>query len=49
MTSKQSDKNITKQIRIDKGVHRLLKIKSAQSGKSIRELVETCLTELLGQ
>lgn len=49
MTSKQSDKNITKQIRIDKGVHRLLKIKSAQCGKSIRELVETCLVELLEQ
>lgn len=49
MTSQQSDKKITKQVRIDRGLHRLLKIKSAQSGKSIRELLETCLTELLSQ
>ena len=44
---RQSDTNITKQVRIDKGLHRLLKIKAARSGITIRELLEGCLVELL--
>lgn len=49
MKSKLSDKKVTKQVRIDSGLHRLLKIKSAHGGKTIRELLETCLTDLLSQ
>ena len=49
MKSKLSDEKVTKQVRIDSGLHKLLKIKSAESGKTIRELLETCLTELLSQ
>ena len=47
MKSKQSYKNITKQIRIDAGVHQLLKVKAAKSGMSIKTLLETYLAELL--
>ena len=41
------DKKTTKQVRIDNGLHRLLKIKSTKSKKSIKELIEGCLVELL--
>ena len=47
MKKLQSDKNLTKQIRIDGGLHQLLKIKAATSRTSIKELVEGCLAELL--
>ena len=43
----QSDKNYTKQIRIDKGYHTLLKIKAAKSEMSIKTLLEEYLAELL--
>ena len=49
MKSKLSDKKVTKQVRIDSGLHKLLKIKAAQGEKTIRELLETCLADLLGQ
>lgn len=45
--SRQVDKKKTKQVRIDAGVHRLLKIKAAQTGESLRGLIEGALTEVL--
>ena len=47
ITSKKVDKKTTKQVRIDSGLHRLLKIEAARSGISIKELVEGALAELL--
>lgn len=47
MTTRQIDKKVTKQIRIDAGLHKLLKIQAAEVGKTIRELVESCLIEYL--
>jgi len=47
MKNLQSDKKPTKQVRIDSGLHKLLKVKAAQSGESIRTLLEGALTELL--
>ena len=47
MKSQQSDKNLTKQIRIDTELHRLLKIKAAESSMTIKELLEGYLAELL--
>lgn len=43
----QSDKNLTKQIRIDAGLHKLLKVKAAKSGMSIKTLLEGYLADLL--
>lgn len=37
---RQSDKKVTKQIRIDIGMHKILKIEAAKRLESIRELVE---------
>lgn len=45
--SKQINKNPTTLIRIDAGLHRLLKIKAAGEGVTIRTLVEGALAELL--
>lgn len=47
VTSQQSDRNKTKQIRIDAGLHKLLKIKAATEKISIKSLVEGILAELL--
>lgn len=47
MKSKQSYKNLTKQIRIDAGMHKLLKLKATEQGTSIRECLEGYLAELL--
>lgn len=43
----QSDKKSTKQVRIDAGLHQLLKVKAAKSGTSIKGLLEECLAEAL--
>lgn len=43
----QSYQRATKQVRIDAGLHQLLKIKAAESNTTIRELLEGCLSELL--
>jgi len=43
----QSYQRETKQIRIDAGLVRLLKIKAAERGTTIKELVEGCLAEFL--
>lgn len=45
--SKFVDKKLTKQIRIDSGLHQLLKVKAAKSGMSIKTLLEGFLAELL--
>ena len=44
---RQSDKKTTKQVRIDMGWHKLVKIRAAKDGKTIKELVETCLIDCL--
>lgn len=41
------DKKITKQVRIDSGLHQLLKIKAASEKTTIKALIEGCLAELL--
>ena len=48
MTKRQVDKNKTKQVRIDAGIHKLAKIEAAKSGESLRSFVEGCLAEPLG-
>jgi len=45
--SQQSDKNTTKQIRIDSGLHRLLKIKAAEQGVTVKSVLEDYLAEVL--
>lgn len=40
MEKLQSDKNMTRQVRIDAGYHKELKILAANLGKSVRELLE---------
>lgn len=45
--SRQSDKKPTKQVRIDAGLHQLLKVKAAKSSTTIKGLLEECLAELL--
>lgn len=45
--SRQIDKKLTKQVRIDIGYHTMLKIKAAKSGMSIKTLLESYLAELL--
>ncbi len=40
MQKLQSDKNSTKQVRIDAGLHQMLKIKAAKSGTSLKTLLE---------
>lgn len=47
MKSIQVDKNLTKQVRIDAGLHQLLKVKAARSGMSIKTLLEQYLADLL--
>jgi len=47
MKKLQSDKNLTKQIRIDAGLHQLLKIKATKAGESIKTLLEGYLAEML--
>ncbi len=47
MKKLQIDKKGTKQIRIDAGLHRLLKLKAAADGESIKTLLEGYLAELL--
>lgn len=48
MKKLQSDKNLTKQVRIDTGYHTLLKIKAAKSEMSIKTLLEGFIIDALG-
>lgn len=45
--NQQIDKKTTKQIRIDAGLHKLLKIKATEDGTSIKDCLEGYLGELL--
>lgn len=45
--NQQIDRKSTKQIRIDAGLHQLLKVKAARAGTSIKTLLEGYLAELL--
>lgn len=47
MTNIQIDRKSTKQIRIDAGVHQLLKVYASQSGVTIKALLEDYLSDLL--
>ncbi|KKU88694.1 MAG: hypothetical protein UY16_C0003G0036 [Candidatus Gottesmanbacteria bacterium GW2011_GWA2_47_9] len=47
MKSQQSDTKTTRQVRIDAGLHQLLKIEAARRQTTIKNLVEDCLAELL--
>lgn len=47
MKKLQSDKNLTKQIRIDAGLHTLLKLKATRAGTSIKALLEGYIAEVL--
>jgi len=47
MSNRQIHTKATKQVRIDRGVHRYLKIEAAKRGVTIRDLIEGCLAELL--
>ena len=46
-TSRQIDTKLTKQIRIDVGLHQLLKVKAATAGMTIKDFLEGYLAELL--
>lgn len=41
---RQIDKKVTKQIRVDEGYHRLLKLEAAESGVTIKEVAEDCFS-----
>ena len=47
MKSRQSDKKKTKQVRIDAGLHKLVKLYAAESDRSVKSLTEGALAELL--
>ena len=44
---RQIDNKSTKQVRIDAGLHQLLKVRAAKSSTTIKALLEDCLAELL--
>ena len=46
--SRQVDYKTTKQVKIDAGLHKLVKTEASRQGKSIKALVEEVLVELLG-
>jgi len=48
MTKLQNDKNSTKQIRIDAGLHQRLKLEATKRSMSIKTLLEGYLADLLG-
>jgi hypothetical protein len=45
--SRQSDKKTTKQVRIDAGWHKLVKVEAAKAGRTIREVLEEALSQYL--
>jgi len=48
MTNRQIDTKTTKQVRIDAGLHQLLKIKATEAGQSIKAFIEGILADVLG-
>lgn len=47
LKDRQIDKNSTKQVRIDTGYHKLLKMEAARQGMTIKTLLEGYLANLL--
>ena len=47
MNNRKIDEKTTKQVVIDAGLHRLLKTRATEAGKSIKELLEGYLAEVL--
>ncbi len=47
MKNRQIDQKTTRQVRIDKGLHKMLKIYAAESGMTIKALLEDYLSDLL--
>lgn len=47
MTKLQSDKNLTKQVRIDAELHKLLKVKASELSISIKTLLEGYVADIL--
>jgi len=47
MKKRQSYQRETKQVRIDAGLHQLLKIKAAKAGRTIKSILEELLSEFL--
>jgi len=47
MKNRKIDKKPTKQVVIDIGYHKLLKQESAESGRTIKAVLEECLSEYL--
>lgn len=45
--SKQVNKNLTKLVRIDAGYHKLLKLRATNECRSIKELIEDILGDVL--
>lgn len=45
--SKQVNKNLTKLVRIDAGYHKLLKLRATNECRSIKELIEVILGDVL--
>ena len=48
LQTRQIDKNNAKQVRVDASIHQLLKIRAAESGETLRSLIEGSLGEMLG-
>jgi len=46
--SRQSDTKTTKQVRIDAGLHKMLKVMAAEEGRTLKSLLEECLVEYIG-
>ena len=46
---RQSDKKVTKQVRIDNGLHMLVKVDTARQGETIRERLERYIYEGLNR
>lgn len=47
MQNRQIDNKTTKQVRIDAGMHRLLKLKATESGMTIKQFLEEYLADAL--
>lgn len=47
MNNRKIDEKTVKQVVIDAGLHKLLKIRATEAGQSIKELLEGYLAEIL--
>lgn len=46
-TNREIARNAVKQVVIDAGLHRLLKIRASEAGQSVKELLEGVLADVL--